>query len=100
MHKEYFKRVKEENRLRHQCEIERKNRVAAFVSSWQDSALQISHKSDLKQLHEAAKSEIEMANKELLVIRRKEIGELVEEDTKRHREELRQLGLAIHQDRF
>ncbi|KAJ3308606.1 hypothetical protein HDU76_003863 [Blyttiomyces sp. JEL0837] len=96
---EYNKRVKEENRLKHQQEIERRNRVAAFVSEWQDNALQISMKADLKKIREMTQSEIELANRELLLIRRREMRELLQQDMNVFKDELAVRNVAIHVDR-
>ncbi|KAI9335597.1 hypothetical protein DFJ73DRAFT_798801 [Zopfochytrium polystomum] len=97
---EYNKRVKEENRLKHQQETERRNRVAAFVSEWQDNAIHISMKAELKQIQEMTQSEMQAAGRELLLLRRQEMRALLERDRQMLDEELAQRGLAVHKDRL
>ncbi|KAI8620472.1 hypothetical protein BC830DRAFT_1059205 [Chytriomyces sp. MP71] len=95
----YNQRVKEENRLAFQRGIINRNRVVAFVSSWQDNAISVSIKSELKKIKESTLSEIEMANHELLILRRKQISDLLTQDMDKYKLELAKLNLAIYEER-
>ncbi|KAI9338211.1 hypothetical protein BDR26DRAFT_935330 [Obelidium mucronatum] len=96
----FNKRVKEENRLENQRDLLQRNKVVAFVSSWQDNAIAISIKTELKKIKESTMDEIELANRELMVLRRRDISELLERDMKVYKAELAQKGLALHEDRI
>ncbi|ORY48597.1 camp-binding domain-like protein [Rhizoclosmatium globosum] len=96
----YNKRVKEENRLQNQRDLLRRNKVVAFVSSWQDNAIAISIKTELKKIKECTMDEIELANRELMVLRRRDISELLEQDKQVYKAELEKMNLAFHEDRI
>ncbi|KAJ3228067.1 hypothetical protein HDU81_006303 [Chytriomyces hyalinus] len=96
----YNQRVKEENRLQHQRDIINRNRVVQFVSNWQDNAVAVSIKSELKKIKESVTSEIEMANHELLVLRRRDMAELLERDVKTYKAELSERKLAFYEDNY
>ncbi|KAJ3128512.1 hypothetical protein HK098_004142 [Nowakowskiella sp. JEL0407] len=46
------RRVKEENRLRHQREVEKRFKDFAFLSNWQDNVALIAWKSDVKRIQD------------------------------------------------
>eukprot|EP00842_Homolaphlyctis_polyrhiza_P001079 jgi/Hompol1/1972/HPOL_005032-RA len=64
---QHLKRIKEENRLQLQREIERK----------------VAWKHDLKRLEDMTSEEVMLANQEFLILRRKELKELFECDMAR-----------------
>ncbi|KAI9202194.1 uncharacterized protein BJ171DRAFT_601121 [Polychytrium aggregatum] len=92
--------VKEENRLSHQKEADRRQRVIAFVAKWQDNAMMISWKSDIRRLQEETREEIMLANKEMIDLRRAELRELLERDREDYLKELDTLKLSFHHDRI
>ncbi|KAJ3067892.1 hypothetical protein HDU98_008910 [Podochytrium sp. JEL0797] len=96
----YNKRVKEENRMSQQRDMLQRNQKVAFVSSWQDAAIAVSIKTELKKIKESTCTEIEMANRELMIVRRRDISKLLEQDMETFKRELAQQNLAFHEDRI
>ncbi|XJO75863.1 hypothetical protein BDV3_006473 [Batrachochytrium dendrobatidis] len=78
-----YRRIKNENRLQMQCQIERQNTMAAFVSKWQDQASNITWKTNLKKMKDATAEEIALANREFLSLRQKELCQLLKDDKAR-----------------
>ncbi|KAJ3193444.1 hypothetical protein HK101_004837 [Irineochytrium annulatum] len=95
---DFERRIKDEERMVIAAATERKNRVAAFVSSWQNASLSLSRKSDLKKIEEHTEKDVAMAHQELLIIRKREMRALLEKENKDFTKALEAKGLYFYDD--
>ncbi|RKO92256.1 hypothetical protein BDK51DRAFT_28683 [Blyttiomyces helicus] len=96
----FIKRLKAESLLINQSKMTRRNKEAALVSQWQDDAIRVAWKSDMKRSKETMRYELVAANIELMNRRRQELKQLLDQDAEKYRQELASMGLTAHMDRI
>ncbi|KAI8914886.1 hypothetical protein DFJ77DRAFT_463823 [Powellomyces hirtus] len=90
------KRVKEENRLRHQMGVEHGMKKAAQVSNWQDNGSNAASKSSGARMTESRRKTLRAASEEYVAERRAELRQKLERDRTRYERELADRGLLRH----
>ncbi|KAJ3350487.1 mitochondrial glycerol-3-phosphate dehydrogenase [Entophlyctis luteolus] len=75
--------------------------VSDFASNWQDAAIGASIKAEMKKsCVQQSLTDVDLAKSELLVLRRRDMCKLFQQDMKTYKNELELRGLSFHEDRI
>ncbi|KAJ3167320.1 hypothetical protein HDU88_002240 [Geranomyces variabilis] len=89
------KRVRDENRLRHQMGIETGLRKAALVSTWQDTSEGLVEKEHGNRVAQSKRETLRQASREYVARRRVELRDKLARDSQSYQRALADRGLAM-----